>query len=250
MQKCLVNLQLLQFSSCSSARYIIKTLNNPALKRKYLTAHGLETHLSRSLLEVLALHKLSKGEYLCRQGGDLSHLFVLVDGKLQIDAFNAAGNHTVFSFESSLAVIGDLELFHHQHVVCNVQALEDSLVLAAPITLVYQHGYSDPNFLHFLLTHLGKKVRALTNLQAHALLPLEYRLAQYLLDRFNTNGHSFRLENREALAALLNTSVRHLNRTLRGLEASGSIRLHNKTLTVLRAQHLTASLENIAKKKT
>jgi CRP/FNR family transcriptional regulator, putaive post-exponential-phase nitrogen-starvation regulator len=198
----------------------------------------------------LALHKLSKGEYLCRQGGDLSHLFVLVDGKLQIDAFNAGGNHAVFSFASPLAVIGDLELFSRQRVFCNVQALEDSLVLAAPTTFMYQYGYDDPTFLRFLLKHLGNKVHGLANLQAHALLPLDYRLAQYLLGRFSKNGHSFRLENREALAALLNTSVRHLNRTLGGLEASGTIRLHNKTVTMMHPQHLMASLESITKKKT
>jgi CRP/FNR family transcriptional regulator, putaive post-exponential-phase nitrogen-starvation regulator len=225
-------------------------MSNTLLKRKHLTAHGLETHLSRPVLEVLTLHKLSKGEYLCRQGGDLSHLFVLVDGRLQVDALNAGGNHVVFSFESPLAVIGDLELFSGQQVVCNVWALEDSLVLAAPITFIHEHGYDDPTFLRFLLRHLSNKVTALTNFQANALLPLEHRLAQYLLDKASNYGHSFKLENREALAGLLNTSVRHLNRTLRGLEASGTIRLHTKTVTMIHPHQLTASLENITKKKT
>ena len=225
-------------------------MSDLALKRKFLKLYGLEAQLSQSILEILGLHRVSKGEYLCRQGDDLSHLFVLVAGKLQIDTLHADGHHTVFAFETPLALVGDVELFTYQPVFCNAQALEDSFVLAAPVTTLWNYGYDDPTFLRFLLDHLRGKIADSNTLRAYAPLPLEQRLATYLLWRLEGNAHHFKLENREVLAALLDTSTRHLNRSLKQLEALGIIHRRNKTVTILNAQKLAKMTRDPVKKKT
>jgi CRP/FNR family transcriptional regulator, putaive post-exponential-phase nitrogen-starvation regulator len=201
-----------------------------------VTLHKLEQQLPIDIIQELELYRVSKGEYLCRQGHDLNQLFLLVEGRLQVDAIQAFGNQAVFSFESPLSIIGDLEVFDSQQALCNVQTLEPCQVFAISMTAARQNNH--PLFLRFIARSLGRKVYFSTHLQAQSSFPLEYRLTRYLLYKMTENGRSFKLENREALAALLGTSTRHLNRTLAQLETSGAIRFHNKTLDILHPEVL------------
>ena len=72
----------------------------------------------------------------------------------------------------------------------------------------------------------------------HAALPLESRLARYLLIRFNREGPRLKLEPRETLAGMLGTSVRHVNRTLKTLTQAGAITVRYKTVEILRPSRL------------
>ncbi len=169
---------------------------------------------------------------MCRQGDQLTDIFFLLKGKLQVDQFHLDGNQAVFSFEKPFSMIGDLELFQDDEVSCNVQALEDSLVFAAPAQLVREVGYNDAQLLRFIIGYLTKKLYSSSRLLSNAPLSVEYRLARYLLYRFDKEGAVLRLEKRESLAAMLGVSVRHLNRTFKQLGATSVITLQNKTLTI------------------
>lgn len=227
----------------------MKRIADPAYKAQYLAAFRLQDELSEPVIKMFDLYSVSKGEYVCHQGALLSYLYLLLDGKLQVDAFHPDGNLSVFSFEMPLSVIGDLELFDDQPAHCNVQALENCLVLAAPANSIRSYGYNEPTFLRFLISSLGKKVYFSTHLLANTLLPLEYRLARYLQFRMAKEGSGFTLEKRDALAAMLGTSTRHLNRTLSELKQCGAIELRNKTLTIQDAAMLT-SISSMVEKGT
>lgn len=62
-------------------------------------------------MAALRLVRVEAGEYLVTQSDRLTHLFFLVQGKLQVENYDVNGMHIVFSFETDFSVIGDLELF-------------------------------------------------------------------------------------------------------------------------------------------
>jgi CRP-like cAMP-binding protein len=101
-----------------------------------------------------------------------------------------------------------------------------------------------------LLGQLSGKLADSNRLRMHAPLPLEQRLAVYLSWRLQKDGQRFNLENREVLAALLDTSTRHLNRSLKQLEALGVLQHRNKTVTIVNTYKLTSLTQDPAKKKT
>ncbi|MDO3656319.1 hypothetical protein [Acinetobacter genomosp. 15BJ] len=69
------------------------------------------SYLSPALLENLRLKQIEEDEYLVGQGSSLNNLYLLVDGKLQVQHFQQHGSYAVFSIEKAFSVIGDLELF-------------------------------------------------------------------------------------------------------------------------------------------
>jgi len=202
------------------------------------------------MIEALQLQAYVKGEYLYRQDETAETFYLLLEGKLQVDYFHADGHQAVFSFVTPFSTLGDLELFEAWSAVKNVQALEDSLVLAAPAHLIRQHGTEDARFLRFILHHVIQKIDFSSTLQAQTTLSLACRLARYLLYRLQKDGVVLHLEKREALAAMLGTSVRHLNRTLRQLSELGVIDVHNKTLTINDPQQLSIIAEEMFQKGT
>jgi len=58
------------------------------------------------------------------------------------------------------------------------------------------------------------------------------------LYRMEKEGKILHLEKREALAAMLGVSVRHLNRTLKQMSALKTIEIQNKRLTIMNTQEL------------
>ncbi len=184
-----------------------------------------------------------KGEYLCRQGEKAEFFYLLLKGKVQVDYFQVDGNRVVFSFETPFSIIGDVELFEDYQVLSNVQALEDCLTFTTSVATVREHGYDDPRFLHFILHYLFKKLYFTSTLLSHIPLSVEHRLARYLLYRMEKDGPMIQLEKRESLAAMMGTSLRHLNRTFRQLIQLEVIEVHNKTLKIIEPQIIAAIAE-------
>ena len=105
------------------------------------------------------------------------------------------------------------------------------------------YGSEDARFLRFLLRYLARKIDFSSTLLSQVSLSAENRLARYLLGRMKTDGAVFQLEKREALAALLGISVRHLNRTLKSLCTDQIIALKYKTAHILNPTSLNRILE-------
>ena len=212
-------------------------------KLAYLERYALQETLPETICRALKLKDIARGQFLCRQQQPLTEFCLLVDGKLQVDCCQLDGRQTVFSFETPLSVIGDLELFERAPVVSNVQAITDAVVLSIPTLRIKELGSREPDFLRFVIRHLGKKLYESTHQMSQHALPLEIRLAGYLFQRQHSDGLCFQLEKREALAAMLGCSVRHLNRSLSRYQAEGLLRFKNKTLEITAPDALATILQ-------
>ena len=212
-------------------------------KQTYLERYALQDTLPEAICRALQLKDIARGQFLCRQQHPLTDFCLLVEGKLQVDCCQQDGRQTVFSFETPLSVIGDLELFERAPVMSNVQAITDAVVLRVPAWRISELGYREPQFLHFVIRHLGKKLYDSTHLMSQHSLSLEIRLAGYLFQRQHSDGLCFQLEKREALAAMLGCSVRHLNRSLSRYQVDGLLRFKNKTLEITAPDMLATILQ-------
>ena len=221
----------------------MKRIYDPKLKEFFILRFKLREQLSEELLDAFELKLFEKGEYLCRQEEELGHFYLLVGGKLQVDYLQVNGTQAVFAFETPFSIIGDLEIFEDLEVIGNVQALEQSTVLAAQVEVIRRNGYDDPRFLRFINRYLVKKLLFASTLLSQVPLSMENRLARYLLYRMQKEGRVIQLENRESLAAIMGVSVRHLNRTIRNLVKLEAIEIQTKKLTITDPGVLTGIIE-------
>jgi CRP/FNR family transcriptional regulator, putaive post-exponential-phase nitrogen-starvation regulator len=219
----------------------MKAINSKERKNLYIRQYNLEQHFSDKILNSIRIVDLSCNEYLIRQESTLTHLYCLVDGKLQVELFQFDGSRTVFSFESAFSIIGDLELFFPKKskIFSNVMAASSSSVLTIPLQVIHDYGMCDPLFLRFICEHLSKKLYKTCLLQSNASFPADFRLKKYLLSREEKEGTIIILENRDSIASMLGVSVRQLNRTLRQLAELGIISYKNKTVRILDIELLT-----------
>lgn len=218
----------------------MKTVDDSKLKEAFIEAHDLRTALSPPLLAALRLVRVEAGEYLVTQSDRLTHLFFLVQGKLQVDNYDVNGMHIVFSFETDFSVIGDLELFSQAQraVFSTVQAVTDALIFTLPIEAIKELAMHDPVFLAFMCRQLSDKLLNASLLHASGGLTAEYKLRKFLLFKIKQEGLQIQLENRELLAGRLGISVRQLSRALAQLAADGIIQFKNKSLRVVDSQRL------------
>lgn len=193
----------------------------------------LADHLNPDLLCRLHLFQYPTGTAIFAQSGEQQMLYFLVSGKLQVNILHPNGKYSVLAFLTPLAMVGDLELFGSDTTQTNVICTEPSTLLGLAKADALQFGYDDPKFLRLVITHLSAKLTATSHLQSRAVLPLVYQLAAYLLNQPTHPDGKIVLESKADLAAMLGTTPRHLNRTLKHLETEDIIRLKGKTLTLL-----------------
>lgn len=199
----------------------------------YIDHFHLADHLNPELLRRLHLFQYPTGTAIFAQSGEQQMLYWLVAGKLQVNILHPNGKYSVLAFLTPLAMVGDLELFGDSATQTNVICIEPSTLLGLAKADALQFGYDDPRFLRLVITHLSAKLTATSHLQSRAVLPLIYQLAAYLLNQPARPDGKIGLESKADLAALLGTTPRHLNRTLRHLETEGIIQVEGKTLTLL-----------------
>lgn len=224
----------------------MKTVGDSKLKEAFIDAHDLRTVLSPPLLAALRLVSVEAGEHLVTQSDRLSHLYLLVQGKLQVENYDANGMHIVFSFETDFSVIGDLELFSQaqRSVFSSVQAVTDALIFTLPIEVIRERAMRDPAFLTFMCRQLSDKLLNASLLHASGGLTAEYKLRKFLLFKIKDEGVQIQLENRELLAGRLGISVRQLSRALAQLAADGMIQFKNKSLRVTDRRRLSGLEDN------
>lgn len=218
----------------------MKIIVNDALKDAMVLKHKLHMVLNPGLVSALNIVQIDTGEQLLTQDSEPLDLYFHVEGKLRIERDDTDGNHVVDAFITPLSVIGEVEIFSEIQSKnrCSVQAVSDSLLLSLPVAMVRKHSLRDPNFLLFICHHLCTKLVMSCILHSGGSASAEAKLRKYLSLKFQNEGLSFQLENRESLAAMLGVSGRQLNRALLKLAEQGVIRYKNKSLEIINIEEL------------
>lgn len=73
----------------------MRTISNDELIQNYIDKFSLSRYFSPILLENFLLKQIEAGEFLLAQGSSLSSLYLLVNGKLQVEHYQKDGSCAV-----------------------------------------------------------------------------------------------------------------------------------------------------------
>lgn len=207
--------------------------------RGYIREFDLESFLNPQLLDGLRVFRFPAYTTIYREQSTQRHFFLLVEGQLQCSHYHANGKLAVIALIEPLTAIGDLEVLIDDPLRSDVVATRPSVLLGLPRETVRRHGADDPRFLRFLISEMRKKLYQSNAVQTGLVLPVVSRLSTYLLAQADSDtddperGHRILLPDKERLAALMGTTVRHLNRVLSTLEESNAISLQFPTVRIV-----------------
>lgn len=185
--------------------------------------------INNETIDSIELYKFNKGERICNNGDKLTHLYILVKGKLKIYTTLENGRTILLRFYKPLSIVGDIELLSDYKVKFDVESITESYLLAIDFRVLKEHSYNDPRFLRFIIKHLSHKLYTNSNSNIiNILYPVENRLASYLLAISSDENDSFHIEEIKTsklteIADLLGTSYRHINRIINRFAAENII---------------------------
>ena len=210
----------------------MKTIQDPERLEAYLTKCSLPSLFSDfdRYCPHLSLVLFEKGETIYAQKSDISYLYFFVEGKLKVCSNMSNGKSHLLHFYTTFELLGDLELFNRSNPYVTIQTVSDSLCIALALQNTRDFLLRDPVFLRYLCETVCAKLYVSSSNDALSLFcPLENRLASYIhvAGEYRMVGGSRRLvldENLTELAELLDTSYRHLQRTLKAFTQTGILR--------------------------
>jgi CRP-like cAMP-binding protein len=200
---------------------INRIVDADAVIGRYVARFDMARFLNDDLLCRLQVFRFPAYSYVYVEQDEQHHLYFLVEGQVQCSHYHLNGKLAVIALSQPFSAIGDLEILSKETVNSNVIATRQTTMLGLAKDDVHRYGADDPRFLRFLLDQLRDKLYKTDALQTNQVLPVINRLAVYILAQ--AAGDEAVLPDKEALASLLGTTPRHLNRVLKALTEMGCI---------------------------
>lgn len=224
----------------------MKRISDSSLVDQYTLKHKIGNIFDEDVLRYAQLHFFEKGEFILKAESQLDYYYLLVDGKIKISYLFENGKSMFLKFYSAFNTLGDLELLKNLPVKCNVESVCDAWLIAIPSEILRKNCLDNVKFLRHLAESLGEKLYAtINNSSYNYVYPLVNRLSSYLVEHIAEESDIFLNSSYEELAQFLGTTYRHLNRTIKELEAEGIIKCNNKQVHILDEERLRELSKNL-----
>ena len=192
----------------------MKKISDNNLLNHYIVKHNIENILDKDILSHAQLHFYEKEEYILEAESNLEYYYLLVDGKIKISYLFENGKSMLLKFYRDFNTIGDLELLKNIPIRCNIDAVEDSYLIALPSDILRKKYLNNIKFLHHLIDSLSEKLYATINNSSYNFVyPLINRLSSYLVEHITDKNYIVLNSSFLEIAQFLGTTYRHLNRT-------------------------------------
>lgn len=198
----------------------MKRIIDNELENKFIDRYKIKEILPKGIEKHINLFFFEKGEFLCREDEKLKYIFFFVKGKAKVCINLSNGKSLLVCFYEPFKVLGDLELINKEEASSNIQAIEDTYCIGIPLDIARKDMVKDTDFMTFICTSLGEKLKSLSrNSSINLLYPLENRLASYIKATEETriidgeNEMIFK-GNLNDTSELLGISYRHLLRVI------------------------------------
>lgn len=220
-------------------------LDEPSINR-YLNQHQLKEIIGKTMLSSVQLHYFDQDEIILSAGDAIEYYYIIVDGKTSVSYLLENGKAVLLKFYNAPIPLGDIEVFKNIPICCEVKAVKDTVLIAIPAEVVRRHYMEHPIFMKHLIDGLSDKLFATLNNSSYNLtFPLINRFSSYLVE-FLTEESFITLESSfNDISQFLGSSYRHLNRTIKELEACGVIKQDNKTIHILNKKQLIVLSKNL-----
>lgn len=225
----------------------MKKILNKQLLNSYLVKYNIENLFDEDIVNYAQLHFYEKDEAILEVGEQLEYYYLLVDGKIKISYLFENGKSMILKFYKDFNTIGDLEFLKNNPIRCNVEAVEDTYLIAISSTILRKNYIDNINFLHHLINSLSEKLDATINNSSYNFVyPLINRLASYLSEHIEENKNYVTLNSSfKEIAEFLGTTYRHLSRTFNELEEKSIIKCDNKTIHILEEDSIRELAKNV-----
>lgn len=223
----------------------MRRISDNNLLNYYIAKHNIEKILDKEMLEYAQLHFYEKDEYILEAESRLEYYYLLVDGKIKISYLFENGKSMLLKFYKEFNTIGDIELLKDVPIRCNIDAVEDTYLIAMPADVLRNKYLDNLKFLHHLIDSLSEKLYATINNSSYNFVyPLINRLSSYLVEHITNKSYIILNSSFLEIAQFLGTTYRHLNRTLKELEEKSIIKCENKTIFILDEDRLRELAKN------
>jgi len=170
-----------------------------------------------------------RGQIICCQGDPGDHLYVVLDGLVEVVFTTEHGDEVVLNTMGKNGVFGELAVLDGSPRSASVVALEPTSVFMLSRNALLELMRTHPSLVDELLRMLGQLVRRLTEQAGDRVsLDLTGRLAKLLLELMAKHGKSDDLVldrglTQSDLAAMIGASRPAVNRALQSLIARGLV---------------------------
>jgi len=224
----------------------MKRISNKDLLKEYIDKHNIEDILDTEILDYAQLHFYKKEEFILKAESMIEYYYLLVEGKIKISYLFENGKSNLLKFYSDFNTIGDLELFKNIPILCNIDAVEDTYLIAIPSEILRKKYFNNIKFLHHLIDSLSDKLyTTINNSSYNFVYPLINRLSSYLVEHLTNKNYITLNSSFLEIAQFLGTTYRHLNRTLKELEEKEIIKCEDKTVFILDEDGLRELAKNV-----
>jgi CRP-like cAMP-binding protein len=224
----------------------MRKVSDRNLLNSYITKHNIEDIFDRNILEEAQLHLYGKEELILQAEAELEYYYLLVDGKVKISYLFENGKSMFLKFYEDFNSLGDVELLRGTPVVCNVEATQDTYLIAIPSEILRKDYLNNVKFLRHLVESLSEKLYAtINNSSYNYVYPLINRLSSYLIERVTDKDYIILNSSFEEIAQFLGTTYRHLSRTFKELETESIIKCENKLVYIINEHRLRELAKNL-----
>ncbi len=224
----------------------MRRISDNNLLNHYIDKHNMENIFDKDMLKYAQLHFYEKDEYILEAESELQYYYLLVDGKIKISYLFENGKSMFLKFYKEFNTIGDLELLKNIPIRCNIDAIEDTYLVAIPTDILRKKYLNNIKFLHHLVDSLSEKLYATINNSSYNFVyPLINRLSSYLVEHITDKDYIILSSSFIEIAQFLGTTYRHLNRTFKELETERIIKCENKTVYILDENRLRELSKNL-----
>lgn len=224
----------------------MKRIFDNKLLKYYIKNFNIEDILDHEIINYAQIHFFEREEYILEAESNLEYYYLLVEGKIKISYLFENGKSMLLKFYKEFNSIGDLELLKNIHIRCNVEAVEDSYLIAIPTEILRKKYFDNVKFLHHLIDSLSEKLFATINNSSYNFVyPLINRLSSYLVEHITDKNYIILDSTFEEIAQFLGATYRHLNRTLKELESKSIINCEDKKINILNEEKLRELSKNL-----
>ncbi|EQB86778.1 CRP-like cAMP-binding protein [Clostridium punense] len=224
----------------------MRKISDNKLLNQYIKKYNIDKIFDDEILKCVQLHFYEKEEYILEAGDPLEYYYLLVEGKIKIYYSFENGKSMPLKFYTEFNTIGDLELLKDIPILCNVDAVEDTYLIAVPSLMLRENYFNNVKFLHHLLDSLSDKLYGTINNSSYNFVyPLINRLSSYLVEHLTEENCVILNSSYTDIAQFLGATYRHLNRTLKEMEEKSIVKCEDKKIYVLDADKLRELSKNV-----
>ena len=224
----------------------MKRILDNKLLRAYIDKHNIEKIFHEDLIKTMELHFYEKDESIFIAEDNLEYYYLLVEGRVRISYLFENGKAMILKVYRPFNTIGDLELLKSRPITCDIEAMEDTYLIAISSDILRRNYLDNPQFLRHLVESLSEKLYATINNSSYNFVyPLINRLASYLVDCLGDKGYIDITSSLLQISQFLGTTYRHLNRTIKELEEKEIIKYKDKKIYVLDEAKLRELSKNL-----